>query len=264
MWQARGMRWHELTRASVLLLIFASACAYPRRATPLSEVHASAAPAEAPPGVIGLRFLSAVVPPRKRGGLAWDDDGSAPDVSVRVYRSGSLVWQSEPVEDGLSPELNATPPENLYLPADAPIRIEVWDVDSVAGDPIGIWSGMGLPPSALLGADARVMLDSRAVIVMRVERAKPMRGLGLALYEVRSSRLLAVSVLPRSPASRAGLEEGDAIVAIGEDSVESLGSSGAASALARAGTHRGATLTVLRGSTRQILRLDGGFVWQAL
>ncbi len=261
------MRWPAIAHAPSLLLVpllVVVACAYPRRTMPLSDVHASAAPAEAPPGVMRLRFLSAVVPPRKRGGLAWDDDGSAPDVSVRVYRSGDLVWQSEPVEDGLSPELNVSPPENIYLPDDVPIRIEVWDVDSVAGDPIGIWRGMGLPESALLGANARVMLDSRAVIVMRVERAQPKRGLGLALYEVRSDELLAIRVLPRSPASRAGLEAGDAIVAIGEDSIESLGSSRAASALARAGTRRGATLTVLRGGTRQILRLDGGFVWQAL
>ncbi|NCQ61157.1 MAG: PDZ domain-containing protein [Myxococcales bacterium] len=261
------MRWHASSWARSLLLLPLLAslgCAYPRRGTPLSEVRSDLSSIEAPPGVIELRFLSAVVPPQKRGGMAWDEDGSAPDVSVRVYRDDHLVWQSTPVERGLSPELNVTPAENLYLPPDASVRIELWDVDSVAGDPIGVWQGRGLPSGALLGANARVMLDSRAVLVMRVERARPQRGLGLALYEVRSDRLLAVTVLPRSPASRAGLLEGDSIVAIGEDAIETIGSSRAASALARAGTERGATLTVLRGTTRQILRLDGGYVWQVL
>lgn len=211
-----------------------------------------------------LRFLSAVIPPQQRGGLEWDDDGTGPDAMVRVYRNDELVWESAPVEGGLSPELNVAPPENVYLPADADIRIELWDSDAVAGDPIGIWRGRGLPPSALLGADARVMLDSRAVLVMRVERARPKRGLGLALYEQRSDAVLALDVTPRSPAARAGLVNGDRIVAIGEDSIESLGAARAASALARAGTRRGATLVVERSGHREILRLDGGFVWPAI
>jgi len=258
------MRWSPALVLVCLTLATVSACAYPRRSTPLSEVRSDSRSIQPPDGVLRLRFLSAVVPPEQRGGLPWDDDGTAPDVTVRVYRSDSLVWESTPIENGLSPELNVAPEQNVFIPRDAETRIEMWDSDSVGGDPIGIWRGRGLPPSALLGADARVMLDSRAVLVMRVEPARPQRGLGLALYEVRSDKLLVVDVTPRSPASRAGLVSGDAIVAIGEDSIESLGSSLAASALARAGTRRGATLVVLRDGTRQILRLDGGFVWPAI
>jgi len=251
-------------RLAYVALTLACGCAYPRRSTPLSEVHSDLRSVEPPEGIVRLRFLSAVVPPEKRGGLPWDDDGTAPDVEVRIYRNDNLLWESTPVQSGLSPTLNVGPGENVYIPPDAETRIEMWDADSVGGDPIGIWRGRGLPATALLGSDARVMLDSRAVLVMRVEQAQPQRGLGLALYEVRSDAFLVVEVTPRSPASRAGLVAGDSIVAIGDDSVETLGSSRGASALARAGTHRGATLVVLRNGTRQILRLDGGFIWNAL
>lgn len=246
-----------------LLLLVATGCAYPRRSAPVTPVAEAAAPSSGPDDVWQIEFLEAVIPPRQRSGLPWDEDGSGPDAFVRVYRGDELVWESEPVPDSLNPELGALAPDNVFLPTNEEIRLELWDDDDVLADPIGTWRGRGLPRSALPGANARLLLEGRATLVFRVETPVAQRGIGIALYEMRGSYLKVVEVIRHSPAGRAGIQAGDSITAIGDSTVEQLGGQGAAGAISRAGRER-TSVTIEREGHSQQLELDGGFIWTTL
>jgi len=246
----------------ILVAGVALGCAYPRRSTSLAPAS-GAADESSPPGFVwALEVVSGVVPPRKRGGATWDEDGGLPDPFVRLYRDESLVFETAIVEDQLEPEWTATPERNVVLPPDVDLRFEMWDSDrGVNSDPIGIWRGRGLPSTALPGADARITLEGGAQLLVRVHRAKAHRGVGIQLYEVRSDRLIVLEVIEHSPAGRAGIQPGDLVVAIGGDTVEDLGEARAASALSLA-VDRSLRLTVEHpNGQRDQIELDRGLVW---
>ncbi|MCB9604830.1 MAG: PDZ domain-containing protein [Sandaracinus sp.] len=248
----------------VLLILVAClaglGCAYPRRSTSLCPATTDARPA--PSDIWRLAFSTAVIPPRQRGDQPWDEDGTPPDVFVRVYRGDELLFESEPVE-GLQPALEATTP-NLHLPTNTESRIELWDADGVLPTVIGIWRGQGLPSGAMEDGDTRIMLDGNATVGFRVLSPEASRGAGIPNYEVRRKELRLIEVLEHSPAGRAGLVPGDAITAIGGETVEDLGEARAAGALSRA-CSEATRLTVRRADGRvEDLVLDRGFVWTAL
>ncbi len=240
-------------------------CAYPRRAMPMTALNGTDMDAQAPGDVWRLEIESAQVPPRQRSGLPWDDDGTGPDPMVRIYRAGHELWQSATVHNSTHPTFDATLPHNVWLPSDAPLRIELWDDDGVSADPIGIWQGSGLPENALPNADARILLDSGATLVVRVLPPRAYRGLGVTRYEVHDDALIVLDVVPRSPAGRAGVVAGDRIVAIDGQSIASLGGARAATALATDASRPNAKLTVVHsGDTREQLVLDGGYAWPVM
>lgn len=241
----------------LLLLVALVGCAYPRRSTPVCSVTTDAA--SAPAGVWRLAFRTAAIPPRQRGDQPWDEDGTPPDVFVRVYRGEELLFESAPVE-GLQPDLAATTP-NLFLPSDVTSRIELWDADTVLPTVIGVWRGRGLPTGAMQDGDTRIMLDGNATIGFRVLAPEAARGAGIPTYEVRRNDLRVIEVIEHSPAGRAGLVPGDAIVAIGGESVKDLGEARAAGALSRA-CSEATRLTIRRADgTVEERVLDRGFVW---
>ncbi len=246
----------------ILVLVSLGACAYPRRSPSLSSVaEAEAANVSAPSGVTRLQFVSAEIPPRQRGDLPWDDEGTEADAMVRVYRGDTLLFESEPVVDSIRPQFDVVT-ENLYLPATEDIRIELWDDDPGVAEPIGTWRGRGLPRTALPGADSRINLEGGAQLLFRVQPAEVLRGTGIETYEMRGDHFHVVSMIERSPAGRAGLREGDDIVAIGGQSIDELGADAAAGALSMASSRR-SSLTFRRGGNEQTVELDGGYTWRA-
>lgn len=244
------------------LALLAGGCAYPKRSTPLREVGAVDDALGAPADLWRLTVVAAEVPPRRRGGLAWDTGGGKPDPQVRLYRDGAHLWTSEQASDTLTPRFDESLPGNVTIPSGEPFRIELWDHDEVDGDPIGVWRGTGLPGNVLPGADARVTLDSGAVVVMRVEPPHAHEGSGITKYEVRSEWLRVIEVVQSSPASRAGIREGDRIVAIEGQNVAELGEAAAASKLSMGG--RNASLTYERDGKQEQVQLDGGYVWLSM
>lgn len=247
---------------AIVAMVAVASCAYPRRTMSVSPLPAAADPGSPPANVHRLRMLSAIVPPRQRGDLPWDEDGSGPDVVVRVFVGGERVWQSSPpVENTVQPAIDQELPRNIEVDPSKELRLELWDQDAGSGDVIGIWRGRGLPPNALPGAEARIMLEGGATLVFRVDAPRAHVGLGVEQYEVHDDALKVLGVLPHSPAARAGVREGDRIVAIDGRTVEDLGESGSASALSMAGTRRGAKLTLDRGGRQETVELDGGYVW---
>lgn len=248
----------------LVAVLLAIACAYPRRTTSLSPVPRATQATSAPADLWSLTVVGATVPPRKRGALAWDGSDGLPDPYVRIYRDEELVWESDTIQDTLSPAWNATLPRNLYAPNTATFRFEAWDRDEVGGDPIGIFRHRGLPPNVVPGADARIMLDNGAQLALRLEPPQAHHGVGIRLYEVRGDALVILEVETHSPAGRAGLRPGDAVIAIGGQSVSSLGSQAAPGALSMASERR-ETLRVRneRGAVREV-ELDRGFTWLSM
>ncbi|MGE0784605.1 MAG: PDZ domain-containing protein [Sandaracinaceae bacterium] len=247
----------------LLASVLAIGCVYPHRSTSISAVAnpRTAATMDAPPDVWQLTVVEAHVRPRRRGDLTWDDNGGEPDVYVRLIRNEEVVWESETIDDSLNPQWNVTLPRNFRTAVHDSLRIEVWDRDTVGSDPVGIYRGRGLPPTAVPGADARILLEGGSYLTIRISPPRAHRGVGIDEYELRPDVIEILSVAPYSPAGRAELQPGDLIVAIGDQRVSALSDAQAASALSMVLT-RSHTLTIRRGSSpERTVELDQGYVW---
>lgn len=248
--------------ASTLLACAAAGCVYPRRSTALSPVTSgNTASVSAPADLYTLTIVDAQVTPRKRGDLAWDEGEGAPDPFVRVYRGDLLLFETPPLEDTYTPEWSATLPQNVQITSDAMLRLEVWDRDTIGSDPIGQVRTRGLPQNAVLDAAARLLLENGSWLTIRVTAPRAHRGVGLAEYEVRPDALVATRVLAHSPAARAGIVVGDAVVAIGDRRVSAMSDGEAASALSMASQRETRLLVRGREGRERTVELDRGFVW---
>ncbi len=252
-------RFRRAVVLCALISLMAPGCAYPRRTTAISPT-ASAPTGSAPASVVRIAFQGADIPVRDRGNRAWDTDGTPPDSRIRIYRDDELIYESETWENALQPIYDFTTP-NLYLPRSSSTRIELWDDDLGQLAVIGRWQGRGVPSSALMGADAHLNLEGGAVLRFRLEQPVAHRGIGIVEYEVRADRLLVLDVVRFSPAGRADIRRGDAIVAIDGRPISELGDHAAASALSMSAS-RQSTLTVSRDDAEREARIDGGYIWR--
>ncbi len=245
-------------------LVASPGCAYPRRTTPLSALPASTVrPQEAPSDMWQFTLVRADVPSRQRSGLPWDDDeGDPPDPFVRVLIRSREVWEGPTAKNQAHPAWNVSPPQNLVLDRSERVRLELWDEDGMASDPIGVYEGRALS-DAMVGADTIIKLEGGATLTVRLEYPRPHAGTGIALYEVRKTALVILEVLPNSPAARAGLEAGDQITAIDERLIDELGAHRAESALALSAQSQ-SELTVHKAGKYRKVTLDHGHVWIAL
>jgi hypothetical protein len=250
----------------ILSLIFVisaallGSCAFPRRTTLVHPASASAQPQDQPDHLWSFKFVDAQLPETKGGGLAWDSDGSGPDPFVRLIIDGRVVWESPVQHDTRHPEWNVTLPRNVYVPAQANFRLELWDDDAASSDPAGSLQRSGLPETALPDALAHLTLDNLGVITIVVSAPRASKGLGVE-YEQHSDALKVLKVEPFSPAARAGIKVGDSVVAIGDARVESLTAAKAASELSLS-ADRGQSMKIKdeQGKERDIT-VDRGYLW---
>jgi hypothetical protein len=211
--------------------------------------------------VIGLRLQQAEARQVKLSGLAWDDDGTLPDVFVRLYVDGRQIWQSEVVENDDTPVWNVGMPKNVIISKDALVRIELWDRDTpVSADPMGHVERRGLP-NALPGTESRFVLNTSAVVTLAVAVPEPRRGVGISV-ELQPDALKVLSVEPYSPAARAGIKKGDRIVSIGHARVSELSEDKAASEISLAVDRQHVLgVTDSNGGGEHEVKLDQGYVW---
>lgn len=247
---------------AIAVLLTANACAYRHHTTPLQTVpNPPRTSQEWPSGVYGLRLQQAEARQVKLSGLAWDDDGTLPDVFVRLFIDGRQIWQSEVVENDDTPVWNIGLPKNVVIPKDAHLRIELWDWDTpISADPMGHAERRGLP-NALPGTESRFVLNTSAVVTLMVAAPEPRRGVGVSV-ELQPNALKVLSVEPYSPAARAGIKKGDRIVAIGHAKVSELSEDKAASELSLAvDREHELGVTDSNGGNEHEVKLDQGYVW---
>jgi hypothetical protein len=250
------------TALAFALLLTANACAYRHHTTPLQTVpNPPRTSQDWPAGVMGLRLQQAEARQVKLSGLAWDDDGTLPDVFVRLYVDGRQIWQSEVVENDDTPVWNVGMPKNVIISKDALVRIELWDRDTpVSADPMGHVERRGLP-NALPGTESRFVLNTSAVVTLGVSVPEPRRGVGISV-ELQPDALKVLSVEPYSPAARAGIKKGDRIVSIGHARVSELSEDKAASEISLAVDRQHVLgVTDSNGGDEHEVRLDQGYVW---
>ncbi len=247
----------------VLVSAAASGCAYPRKSTPLSAATDSrGSEPDSPDDLWRLVVVSAEIPREKRSGLAWDG-ADPPDPYVRLSVGDRELWKTETVEDQTHPRFDQSPPRNLALKRSERLRIELWDDDGMSSEPIGIYEGRALG-EAILEADTILKLEGGATLTVRVEPPVPHRGLGIALYELRKDALRILEVMPRSPASRAGLVAGDRVIAIAGRTIDELGPKGAESALVMAAPNQSELMVQGKDGKTRTVKLDRGHVWLSL
>jgi hypothetical protein len=221
---------------------------------------ASAQPQTQPSGLWSFRFVEAMLPDFKGGGLPWDSDGTLPDPFVRLIIDGRTIWESPVQQNTRNPHWNVTLPRSVYVPSGANFRIELWDEDPAGSDPAGVLIRAGLPETARPDALARLTMDNMSVVSVVVSEPRAYKGVGID-FEQRSDALYVIGVEAFSPAARAGIKTGESIVAVGPQRVEAVGSARAASDLSLS-AERGGTLTVRdkKGQEREAI-LDSDFLW---
>ena len=259
------MRPSFRTGFAIALLLSANACAYRHHVTPLQTVpNPPRTSQEWPSGVYGLRLQQAEARQVKLSGLTWDDDGTLPDVFLRIFIEGRKVWQSEVITNDDTPVWNVGLPANVVIPKDAHLRIELWDWDTpLSADPMGHTERRGLP-NALPGTESRFVLNTSAVVTLMVTAPEPRRGVGLSV-ELQPDALKVLSVEPYSPAARAGIKVGDRITSIGHAPVAELSTDKAASELSLAVDRQHELgLTNADGGNARAVKLDQGYVWLVL
>src|SRR5262245_17782114 len=98
------------TVLSILVVCLACACVDPRRSTMAHPAPASVQPQTQPTGLWSFRFVEAMLPEFKGGGLPWDSDGTQPDPFVRLVIDGRTVWESPVQQNTRNPHWNVTLP----------------------------------------------------------------------------------------------------------------------------------------------------------
>jgi PDZ domain len=246
---------------TICALSCAAGCVYPRRATPLTTVmHSPVDRSTQPENLWQLQIVEAEIPRQTRTGQYWDDDDGPPDVYFVLAIKGSERWRTEAILDSFTPKFS-NPSPNLSFDRNARVRLELWDKDGMSADPIGIYEGKALS-DVFLDADTTISLNGGATITLRLRKPEPRAGTGIAEYELRPSGAVVRLLVPNSPASRAGLRDGDRIVAIDGKPLANLSAEAADSALALAAQKK-SELAIQRGETKHKVKLDGGYVWPA-
>lgn len=203
-----------------------------------------------PPPPESLYYLAlegAVVPERTRGNEPWDELGDgAPDPYLKLMLDGEVLFTTSVERDSYSPKWPDAPRQNWLVPVDAVLRVEMWNANTVNDQVICITELDRLHERALEGP-LLAECEGGATVQIGLRPARPKFGLGFR-YEIRQTGAAVRDVLEKSPASRAGLVEGELIDSVNGQSTRGM-SAGALQTLVNMHARQGLKLTV---------REDGG------
>jgi hypothetical protein len=213
--------------ASALALTASAGCIaiYPELTTKLHSMPSGQVADPPPPDNLKwMRVLSARVPPTSRDGRAWTDLlGSLPDPYVIVFIDGVELFRTPPHADTLEPTWPDGPRGNFVVAEGSRLRVELWDSNALTDKPIGVRDFGKLSSDDVRTRQLRVELDGNAEVVLAIEPAHAMLGLGL-WYELYTGGARITRLLDGGPAKRAGFEVGDELIELGTKKVKDLSS----------------------------------------
>lgn len=211
--------------------------------------------------MFALSVQAAELPPLKRAGMAWDNDGSGPDPFVRLYVNGRLLWESGVLQNTHTPKWDEGPPHNLEFPAGTRLRLEILDHDGpLAPELMGVVNRLELPEGEKSPSPLRWLLEDRGVLIVRIAHPNAHFGVGLTV-ELHPDALWVTKVLPRSPAARAGIQVGTRITAINGTTVGEMSEEEAFSRLSLASDQRSTLTLEDTGGPQRTVTLDRSPLW---
>lgn len=245
----------------VVAAVSSSGCAlvYPEVATPLRDVPEGVEASPEPPNeLLYVRFVEVVIPERTRDGRSRDGvGGSLPDPTAKLIVGEKTVVLETPRERNT---LVATWPDqiraNYLIPRDRKLRVEIWDQNTLTNKPICVKPFSGIHDEAEFG-ELRLRCENGTRIVLQVEPAHARWGLGMS-YEIGGGVARITKVFRHSPATRAGLAEGDQILTLDGVSVATMDPQQVTSAI-NSKSRQGVPLQVRTssGRTRQLTLKEG-------
>jgi PDZ domain/C2 domain len=200
---------------ALALLVLDCGAVYPEVATPIRSLPSSVAQNPPPPAdLLFIRFAGAQIPAKTRDGRIWDATGNAlPDAFAKLIVDKKEILVTPVQSDTLRPTWRDQPIANYQIPEGATVRIELWDSNPIHNHPICVHDIDNIHQEALSDANVEIACSSGARIEIIVDPAHARLGLGL-YYELRTEQVFVTRVLRESPASRAKLKRGDAILKI--------------------------------------------------
>lgn len=207
----------------VTSFVFSSmACSlvYPEMQTALRPLPENVEP-DPPPAddLYFVYFEGASIPPKDRGGLPWP--GGAPDPVAKLIVNDAVLFQTPVQSRTRTPTWKGQDKENYRILHGSKVFIEVWDDNPMTNMPICRVRVRDMR-TVRDGGDNEFWCDGGARVRLHVSPAKAMVGVGL-YYETRGRDGVRVTrVVKDSPAARAGLSQGDRILAINGKPVSEL------------------------------------------
>jgi hypothetical protein len=200
---------------------------YPEMSTRIRKITADQALDPPPPdNLMWMKFESARVPERTRGGKTWDDAfGKKPDPYAKLFINGKEVLKTPVQSNTLEPTWPNGPKGNIQIEPGDKLRVELWDSNPVNDQPIGVRDVGSPSDDHRMARRIRVELDAGGEVILAYEPARAMLGIGL-WYELRTESAFITRMMPGSPAERAGLQVGDEILSLNGKPVKELGQEG--------------------------------------
>jgi hypothetical protein len=218
-----ALRRGLLPALAALALLGGCPAVYPEVGTQLRGVRPGQPLEPGPPeNLRWIRFESAHVPERTRDGRSWGQVfGKLPDPYAKLFINGKELIRTPVQSDTLEPTWPNGPKGNFKIDPEDKLRVELWDANTLNDRPIGVREVGRLTREQLEDRRVPVELEGGARLVLRVEPAHAMSGLGL-WYELRTDSCFVTRMLEGSPARRAGIEPGDEVMRIAKRDVKQM------------------------------------------
>lgn len=174
-----------------------------------------------PPELRWMKFVSARIPEKTRDGRQWGTFGKLPDPYAKLIVNDKELFRTNSQANTLTPTWPDSPHGNFKLGPDDKIRVEIWDNNPLNDLPIGIRNVGKLNDDVIMEKQLRTDLDGGGEVVLAIEPAHALWGLGLWI-EIRNDSAYVTRFLQGSPADRAGMKPGDEILSVNGKDVNKM------------------------------------------